>query len=325
MADELLVAATENAAPAAVIESPAKVESVSAAAENSPAATGEASKEVVAEPEWAPDYKFKVRDNVHEFDDVIKPLVNKDNHPKIKELYEKAFGLDYAKKRLTDYDEQFKGLNEKSKKLESFETLSQQLDTMLDKGDFTSFQKTLQISDEMVMKRAMDILKTKEMSPAERQDWENRQASQAQFYNLEQQNQAYQKQLMSHSISQRQSQLDSILGSPELQSVVNDFDARAGKPGAFKERVWAHGATTYNTQKIDLSPEEAVRGFLDFANIKLGTVANANAQAQVASPATLASPKETLPNISSSGKSPAKKVFSSIDELRKAAANLPTG
>lgn len=334
MGDVTKVAATENAAKEETVTTEAAAQVVNdvpktdananTSATNSTAATGEEENKE-KEAEWVPDYKFKVRDNVMEFDKSLQGHVTKENHKILKELHEKAFGLDYAKERLNKYDAQFKEMDQSVQKLRRYEEVSSQLDLMLSKGDFTSFQKTLQIPDEVVMQRAMDILKAKEMSPEERQKFEMQELSQAQMYSLEQQNQNYQKQLMEHAVSQRQTQLDGLLTSPELAEVVKDFDARAGRPGAFKERVWGHGLNVWNTQKIDLSAEDAVKGFLDYAGIKLGQVANVNAQTTTVPPTVTTAPKETLPNINSNGKSPARKVYSSIEDLKKARENLSIG
>lgn len=313
--------ATENAS-AKTIDVSAKDANVAPSESGAQASTSAATDgkgTTQSEPEWVPDYKFKVRDVEHEFDDFVKPIITKDNHAKVKELYEKAFGLDLAKQRMAKFDEELASYKPKMEELNHFKSLNTKLETMINKKDLASIQKLFPaLDDSLIMNRAIEILKMRELTPTEQQAIVEQEQMKAEYYNLVQQNQNYAAEMQHQAHLQKINELDTFISRPEVSAIANQFDTGMGKPGAFKERIIQFGEQTYLSTQKDLSVEEAVNGFLSLAGIKLG--AAPMVQPVVQQPQTVvqqpAAPKATIPNIPSSGKTPAKTVMKSISDIR---------
>jgi len=284
--------------------------------DNQPAdenAVSEVADEISEKPvdEWVPDYSFKVRDEQKEFDDFVKPIVNKENHAKIKELYEKAHGLDIVKSKLDEYSGRIKEYEPKVMEAHQLGEAITKLDTMLAKGDFTSFQKTLKINDDLIIKRAAEILKYREMDENSRKNYDQEVNQRSNYYSLENENLRYRQMIEQQAVESRKGELNSVLVNPNISSIASTFDQRAGKQGAFMEKVWQYGAQTFQTQGIDLSAEEAVNGYLRLTGLDVAMNLNNNQP-----PQQQTQKKPTLPNITGGDKSVASKGVKSLDDLR---------
>jgi hypothetical protein len=267
------------------------------------------------QPTYTPNYKFKAADKEYEFDEVLRGVVkNEAQEKKLRELYEKGYGIDQVKSERDKHRTSFKELETQHTVLNrGLDTLS----TMLEKGDFHGFFNALQIPEQQVLQYALSRVQYRELPPEQRQQLDSQYESQQRLQYLEQANEelqsGYQQQLVQH----RANELDSYLGRPDVNQVASVFDARVGTPGAFRDEVIRRGqyyASLPDGQ--DVPVERAVREVLGL----VGPVAPQGEQAE-SMEATQApfmqNQKPVIPNIKGRGTSPAKKVVRSIDDLRK--------
>lgn len=276
------------------------------------------------EPEWSPNFKYKVYDEEKEIDEWLRPVVTSpEQEAALRELYEKAGGLPKIKEKYEGLKEQ---VNNHYKKVEAdFNTQTQTVNELLgfvDKKDFGTAFKQLGIANEDVLKYALDIVKYQEMSPEQRQAYDQQQLIQQQNYELEKQNQLYQQQVQEQAVQARQVQLDAELAKPEVSSFLGEYGLQGQ---AFREEVIRQGQLAWHNEKVDLPVEQAVeraRNAVLGLGLKAMPAAPAQQQVQQVRPQAVQQQKPVLPNVQSSGSSPARKQFTSLAELKKHAQSL---
>jgi hypothetical protein len=291
----------------------------------------EAAKAQIAQ--YTPNLKFKVLDKEHEIDKMFHGIIkDAETEKKIRELHEKAFGLDSVKldrqslkqKIDTHYAPLEKEYQGTIKALGMF-------DKMIEQKDYDNFFATLQIPEQEILKWAVQKAKLMSLPPEEQQAYNQTVQQRNRLYSLEQQAADTQEQNFSMQVQARAAQLDQELSKPEVLSVAEAYDAKAGKPGAFKAEVINRGKF-YAFQGKDISVEEAVKEvagmFAPFITTAAAPVTpqNEQQQAQVNSagngagtaPQAQAPAQKppVIPNVAGQGTSPAKKVVRSLDDIR---------
>jgi hypothetical protein len=83
-------------------------------------------------------------------------------------------------------------------------------------------------------------------------------------YDLQKQLESVTTGRVTETLQARKADLSNVLGADDYKSVVEQFDTRAGKPGAFETMVMRHAAAEWDASqgKRDLSPKEAVEEVL---------------------------------------------------------------
>lgn len=272
-------------------------------------------------PQYTPNYKFKFRSPLdpsrqeeREFDEWARPLIkDADTEKRFREIYEKACGLDYVK---PNYMKMRENLDTLKKEHTEITQSLQRLGSFLHEGDYDSFFKTLEIPDEKIFQYVLDKLNYQQLPPEQRQAHDQASTLKQRAYELELQNQQLQQAYQQTQVQARTASLDSALDRPDVKTVAEAFDARVGKPGAFRDEVILRGQLAWQTRGVDLTPEQAVKEVLALAG---GSVAPAQspqpqAQAQQRPP--------VIPNISGKGSSPARRAPRSIEDLKKLANEL---
>jgi hypothetical protein len=262
---------------------------------------------------YTPNYKFKVFDKEHEFDEWIRPTINKDNEEKIRDLYTKAFGLEPLKQK-------YEGVKEKLGKIEPEYTKIMsglnEVNEYLNKGDMDNFFKRLQIPEENVYKWVLNKLNYEQMPPEERAKVDQSRQMEQQLETYQKQNEMLRRQYETQLVSQKQMLLDTSISRPEVKTIADSFDSRMGRPGAFRDEVIKRGILHYQLTGQDLSPEEAIRE----AMVVIGSP-----QVSVTTPTAevVEKPVPVIPNVGSrGGAAPSKKNFRSLDDLKKLANSL---
>lgn len=307
---------------------------------------GEENEEVAedGEAEEAPAYVFedrkvKVMDNEYEIPEHIASAIQSEEQAKeIKEIYEKAYGLDplkakrdYFKEQSQNYQSQYQEINNKYTEQSNMLNFYNDL---INKGDMAIFQKFTGVSDQMVLDRAAEIIRHNELTPQERAEYnrniESRQRQYSQdFYN---QNQASQADF--DAITEQHRKLDDHLDQGQFSGFVNEFDKRNGY-GSFKNAVIQRAiqmeeAASKSGQPKVVSIEEAVDSTLNYLGYSQGqsTIPQQNLEQtgttpeQANSPKVVVQKKPVIPKVTSGGKSPVKKTVKSLDDLRKLADQL---
>lgn len=261
------------------------------------------------------NYKFNVKGEEHEIDDVLKPLItSKEVEDKIRRLHEQSFGIEKVEESRDYYKEnlgQYKGALEKQ--TGAINTLS----SYLDQGDLESFFKALDIPSKDVMQYALTQAQRQEWTPEQRmaydQQWETKRRANVyqEQYNTNQ----------SHIESLRQDQVVKDytieLHNPEVQKFAEAYDQLRGSD-AFRNEVADLGTYHEKVHGNVLEVSHLVKAVME----KFGPLMQTSGQVatQATGPQTTA-PREvpTIPNTGPGGQAPAQKAIRSLEDLEKLA------
>lgn len=291
-----------------------------------PGTAGEAAQATEAAiNQYTPNFKFKVNDKELEIDDFLKPIVkNKDVETKLREIYEKAHGIDAVKTAREQFKKQ---AEEWQGKYTTVETSLQSLGQMVKKGDYRTFFDVLNIPKQDIINYAIQELKYQELPPEQRQAIDAEREREIALSQTSQQNQMLQQQMAQMVQQQAQFELNQELAAPTVAQVITAYDTRAGKPGAFRAEVIRRGQYYEAVHKISppasqlvqevlalVGTQQAQPGPMDSSQDSSGQTASSQQQ------------KPVIPSFSGGGtKSPtSRKVPSSIEDLRKMRQNLTT-
>lgn len=276
-------------------------------------------------PAYVPNLKFKVMDSEHEFDPILKDVI-KDaaTEKKFRELYEKAYGLDYIKPKFQETKQKYQELEQyKSAVQESINDLNESYK----KGDFDSFFKALNIPEDKVWQWVVDKAKLQQLPPEQRMAVEAKQAAELRARELEKSTQTRETQYQQQVIQLKQQALDIMLGRPDVQEIAQEYDSK-GTGYTFRDLVVNQGQIAWHQEGKDLSVEEAVdraKRLIGYQQAQAGkaqeqtepqTMAQASGQKYI--PVSKTAPNtKTLPNIGGKGTSPVAQKIRSIDDLKR--------
>ena len=278
---------------------------------------GEATGEV-EEPAYQPNYKFKVLDQEKEFDEWIRQAVNKDNEAKIRELYEKAYGIDHVK---TQRDQEREA---RAKAQAMFDQLAGEIQEAgeLKQKDLGLFFERLGIPMQDVINyvwQKAEIAQQIENLPDHiKQVYNKTNSQEGTIFKLQKQVEHLGSLQERQVVQARAAELNSVLSTPEIQTIVSQYDSRLGQPGSFEKMVKRHAAAEFDSSRgeRDLTPKQAVDEVIKI----LGLTPQAGQPVAAAqSPRVVSGAKPTvLPNVGSGTATPtAVKRPSSIAELKK--------
>lgn len=281
-----------------------------------------------AQPDWAPTYKFKVHEEEKEFDDFLKPLVkSKEDEEKIRDILERAYGLDHVKADRATLREHNRALASEVQEFGNVKKELQALGGYLKNRDFESFKEAFNIPDELIMQYALQKVKLANASPEEQAAYQAQRAEAQRLRALEDQNRAWQESYQNYVVSTKETELNFVLSQPDVVNVMQEFDSRLGQPGAFRNEIVRRGQMHFNATGQDLSAKQVVDTFISMLGVVPGqasspqtvqpgqVVQNRSTGQKVVTGAQAAKP--VVPHIPGSGASPVRKVPKSISELRK--------
>lgn len=268
--------------------------------------------------QYNPNFKFKVKDKELEFDEWVKPVIkDKDLEAKVREMYEKAHGLDEVKASRETFKTQ---AEEWKTKYASVENSIQTLGQYVKKGDFESFFNALNIPNEKILRYAIEKLKEAELPPEQRQALEFQRARERELEQAQLQIQERDQMMADLVRQQTEFEMKQALAQPEVAQVVSQFDARAGKPGAFMTEVIRRGQYYESVHKISPPASQLVSEIIQLIGIQPQVPQAPQAQIQQEQPSQATQQqKPVIPAFSnaSGSKSPARRVPKSIDDIRK--------
>jgi len=276
------------------------------------------------EDDWQPNYTFKVMDQEREFDDFIKPVLTKDNYDQVKDLYEKAYGIDHVKTKNNTLKEENTRLSGIEQKYNGQNQSLGHLGSLIQSKDWHSFFSELKIPEQEVLKYALDRVNYQDLSPSEKQEYDGNIESRQKLRNLETQNLQLQQTFQQQQLQARSSELDNYLNADQYRDIVNHFDSRAGQPGAFRDEVIRRGQMSYYTYGKDVPTQQVVEEVVKLYGNHVQTQTSPgteNTQGFQPQQQNVASnTKPVIPNLRSGSGSPARKLPNSIDDIRKAIA-----
>jgi len=276
----------------------------------------EESEEEEAEEAYKPSAKYKVLDEEHEFDPKLKAVLNEETEPIIRELYEKAHGIDAIKASRAQVSK------ERDELRGNFQNLTSEVSRVMGyrrAKDYQSLFESLQVPDEEVAKYILEKARISTLPPEQQAVYNEREAFRKRMNAMEQNFQNIQAQGQTQEVQARINELDQTLGDEKLKALAKDFDSRNGA-GSFKTAIINHGATQYGITNKDLSPKEAVDSFIKMTGLSIPK-GQPKPGANDPTKRVVAKPKaKTIPSFGGGQASvTAMKKPTSIDDLRKLA------
>lgn len=268
---------------------------------------------------YQPNFKFKVLDKELEFDEFLKGAIkDAEVEKKVRDLYERAHGLDSVKQdRQTLRSE----LSQTKEKIAKTDQALETLGNYVRNGDFDSFFENLNIPKQSILQYALELVQREQWTPQQKAQWEASRSAQQQALHYQTENQqleARQQQLM---VQQKEFELGTVLSTPETQGIAQAYDAGMGQPGAFRQYVIrmgqmleAAGQDVTAAQAV----QEAVR-HLRAVNPNLGVPGSQAQPAQGAPAIVQPNNKPTIPNIQGRGTSPVRSSVKNLNDLKKLA------
>jgi hypothetical protein len=313
-------------APAAKTETPKPA--APAAGAQDPAITPET-------PAYAPNFKFKVMDKEHEIAETFRSIIKDAETEKlVKELHEKAYGLDVVKPRFNDLREKYKSVEQEAK---GYKEGIASLREHYQRGDFDSFFQKLNIPQEKVLQWVLDKAHYNELPPEQRQVLDAKRSAEQRAAELEKSQAAMQGKYEDALVQAKARDLQIALERDDVRQFAEAFDARAGKPGSFLEEVIQRGELAWYTSKgkTELTPEQAIQEVLTRYQGLVQSKpkeppmipVNGNTPAgQAPAQAPAASTTPTLPNIGGrQSSSVSKSKPRSIDDLKQLYKKMSQG
>lgn len=219
---------------------------------------------------YEPNLKFKVMDEEHEFDPFLRDVItDADTEKKVRELYEKAYGLDHVKPKFQQTKEEYKNLKQE---YDGFMSEVSDLRDDYKNRDFDSFFKKLAIPKEDILKWVYEEARYQELPPEQRQAYDAKRQAEQQARQLGKQNQQLQEYYTQQVTQAKAYALNTALEQPSMRQIVQQFDARAGRPGAFRDEVINRGEFAWFQRKEDIPPEQAIQEVLTLAGMTPGSV-----------------------------------------------------
>lgn len=276
-------------------------------------------------PAWTPSYKFKAFDKEMEIPEHFRSLIKDEKSLKeVKELFEKAHGLDGYKQRYSTTvkeKEQFQGT------VKQYESRLQQAQSGLQKlyqasqNDLDTFFEAYKIPEEKLFQYVSQKLKEQELPVEDRQRIEQGRKAQREAMTYQERLQQAEQQNHQLFVSQHEMQMNMVMSQPTVTSFQSQFDQRFGQ-GEFRRHVDEYGDKLYRQGKY-VAPQDAVRAVYSyyskmFQNNPTPSQPQAGqAGVQGQAPAQSAAPP-SIPNVGSGRSvSPTKPKFKDLDSLRK--------
>lgn len=263
-------------------------------------------------PEYAPNFKFKVMDKEHEIPEHFRSIIkDADSEKMAREIFEKAYGLDFVKPKYESLKTDYEKLQGEYSPIKKDLGLLQQL---LEKQDLGGFFSAFGLTDEQLIRHAMDRLEYHQLPPEKRQAMDQLQKQAYKSYSTEQELADLKAKQAQSELMQTAGELQMQLTSPHVQPIAESFNARAGQPDAFEKAIIAHAQNHYALHRQDLSVPQAIESFV--RTFGLAASPQAAPQAAPASAQAFARPN-TLPKVGSSTAAPVRSKVKSIDDIRK--------
>jgi hypothetical protein len=288
-------------------------------------------------PEYEPNFEFSVMDQKREIDDWARPLItDSDSEARVRDLYERAYGLDVVKQdrdTLRQHNQQLMqqvgSLGDRSALDESFKK----------HGDLGGFLKHHGWSEDQLIAHAIERVKLAEATPEERVAYEQQTQARSAAAQMELENSRLRDQVQHQAVQQREFELNMALGNPQTAQIAQEYDQRVGQPGAFRNMVVQTGAF-YGYQGQDLPVGNVIHQTIQnlglqpaatgvgqpgaYGRPQPGGYPQAPGYQQPFAPAAPVAPQPgqrvpVIPKVQGSGHSPVKQSPRSINDIRRLA------
>lgn len=271
-------------------------------------------------PAFTPNFKFKVMDKEHELDEMFRPLVkDQATEKKVKELFEKSMGFDFAKPKHEAAKVELAKLRDETTQFQS--QLSEIRDDY-NRNDFDGVFKKLGIPEEKILQWLVDKAKYNELPQEQRQILDSKRQAEERATQLEKQHSQVNQGYEGLQAQVKRMELERVLDRPEVKGFSDAFDAKAGTPGAFWNAVVEHGQMVSATRKIDLTADQAAKEVMSRYGMFYQPQAAQQGSPQAPVIPAAQNKPPVIPNISGRSQSPMDKKPNSIEDLKKLSAAM---
>ncbi len=285
-------------------------------------------------PAFKPNYKFRVLDKEHEIDKRFHSIIkNAEDEKLVRELYEKAYGLDVVKPKLAaEREENLRISKENTSIKASIDNLRGIVQKVVQTGNYLKmgdFFQRLNIPKELVLRYAAAEVELSELPPDQQNLMQSKIEAERRAEALEQQNQEGQSRFEQLRVEQKRVEFEMEMQKDDVKAAEAAFNARMGNQEAFRKAVADLGVLTWyqSDGKIDLTPTEAIQKVIALYGLKPASDMTGAAPTQAAPAANGQSGKkviqrtnQTIPNINGRSGSPLATKPRSIEDLKKLAA-----
>ncbi len=285
-----------------------------------------------AAPAWTPNWKFKAAGKEHEIPEFLRGVVkDADTEKQLKELHEKAYGLDSVKNQFQTSQSQLQQFQKTI--MPHYDNLKKTVDSVVkfrDSGDLDSVFEAVGIQPNVVAQWMYKRLQVQELSPEQRAVYENERNLQKQNYALQERLQTLSQGHEQTQLQTRAMELQSALAKPEVQTVSESYNTRMGQPDAFWNFVCQQADFMERTSGQRVTADQAIQQSLKILGTSIvpgqaqgvvqpgaqaGTASSVQAQGNPNPP--------IIPNVTGArNTSPTKKLARSVDDLRKLAKEM---
>lgn len=295
------------------------------------AAAGGEGQQTPPEQTWTPDYKFKVRDQEHEMEDWVKNVAkDEETYKKIQDLYTRGHGLEIAKQERDELKTKYTDLEQSVNHVAGIanEYYKDPTNPQHAANVARQFIDALGLPKQMFLQYAIDEVKYQNLPAEQKAAIDAQRRNEAALAQLQQQNQQLQSQTGNLQSQHFDQLLNYKMADPNVAPVIQNYESRVGRQGAFRELVVQRGIYHERMNGEIITPDQAVNEVIQLLGItpggtqtqfggQAGTLQNQPQQQQVQQPLQQQQ-KPVLPNVSGQGSaSPVKKTYSSLDQIRK--------
>lgn len=234
----------------------------------------------------------------------------------IKELLQKAYGLDHVSSARAKVQEEYKTYKSQT---EPIMKIANTLDHYAKKGDLNGYFSTLGLSKQEIYQWALQQAEIEGLPEQQKQVYTKQQEAEMRAYELEQQLREREEEATSYKVNQREQELAQTISTPEVSSFVQEFDERNGQ-GAFRAEIISRGRMYWRDQGKDLSAQELVTDIMKRFGVQSPQSQVMTQQQQAPQqPMTQAGQRQVpvIPNTGPGNTSPAKRKVRSLADIEK--------
>lgn len=246
------------------------------------------------EPEYTPDYSYKVAQKELEFDERLRSIIkDKDTEDYVRDLVTRAEGLDLVKQRLSEKDAHAKDLQSRYGEMETkYGNYEKGINRLKDlaKNDIHSFRRAWNISDEAIVKLANDIINETE-NPVLAQQRQAAFDNQVKSWQMEDQNLQTQSSYDQSVQQLHEMRMEIAMSKPDVEEFQKSLDALRGD-GFFEKKVKEYGTLAYHEGKY-IQPKEAINSVME----DYGVFLKAQDEKRVSQQASKAPPSDGSPQV----------------------------
>lgn len=272
---------------------------------------------------YQPNFKFIAGKKEHEIPEMYRGLIkDADTEKQIKDIFEKAHGIDFVKTERAKVQEDFKSYKSQT---EPIMQIANRINYHLQKKDVGSVVEAIGLTKQDVWKWALQQAELENLPQEQKAVYDQHRAAEHRAFELEQRLQAQETQHQTFMVQQRTAELDQALSTPEIQAISQAYDSRKSPEArSFKEELIFRGQTYWHTQQRDIPPAHLAKEMAQMFGHLVQSQQPAQHQPQVGQMPVQAqgvqAQQKTVPVIPNTGSghvSPAARKPQTIEDFKK--------